>query len=80
MESDKTVSFVWQKWMAYGTAAIIFFIISYVMAVTMPMCTDCKAGEGSAIQLFHVMCMILFLVGSLITIIAAFCTWNDRTW
>ena len=74
----KEIKFEWRKWHTIAVTSIIFFALSYLMAVTVPDCARCKVGEDSAMQFFHVTFMFLFGVGSVITCILALVNWWDE--
>jgi hypothetical protein len=72
-----TVKFEWKKWMSFAIMAITFFTASYLMAATMPDCTNCSRGESSAMQLFHSVFMFIFGAGSVSMTIGSTLSWLD---
>lgn len=71
------VNFEWRKWMTLATLSVTFFILSYLMAVTMPDCSPCRAGEANAMQVFHITFIITFTIGCVGCAIASLITWGD---
>jgi hypothetical protein len=74
---SKQVSFNWEKWMTLALLTVSFFLLSYIMAATVPDCPTCKDSNVSGMQMFHAIFSFLFGAGSVITCIGALMTWND---
>lgn len=66
--TDREIKFTFKKWMKYAAMSALCFIISYLMAVTMP---DNAEGHASAVQIFHVIFMFVGAFGCIVTAIAA---------
>ena len=73
---SKRVNFEWQRWMTLAAIAVIFFTLSYLMAATVPVCSDC-GHDLSAMQFFHYVCIVAFICGSIGCTIGAFVTWSE---
>lgn len=69
------IKFTLKPWMLIGTLSCAFFLMSYLMAATMPLDiinpVSRRVDGPTAMQAFHVMFMVVFAIGSVISAIVA---------
>jgi hypothetical protein len=78
MEKIKKLTISIAPWMGFAGGAIGLFMLSYIMAVTMPECAHCGKEQVGFIQLWHGLVSFASLIGAIVMIIVTIVHYCDE--